>query len=127
MGRLEAQYSPAFVRDAKRLRKKHVDDTALAGVIDLIVRNTPEALERLRRRHRMHTLAGNWAGSNECHVANTGILVYSFIRDPQTAGHLTHGNPSTCEVIDAWRRVARSPLNSVLPPKNRGLSHRREA
>lgn len=75
MGRLEAQHSPAFVRDAKRLRKKHVDDTALAGVIDLIVRNTPEALERLRRRHRMHTLAGNWTGSNERHIANTGILV----------------------------------------------------
>ena len=71
MGRLEAQYSPAFVRDAKRLRKKHIDDTVLAGVIDPIVRNTPEALERLRRRHRMHTLAGNWAGSNERHVANT--------------------------------------------------------
>lgn len=75
MGRLEAQYSPAFVRDAKRLRKKHVDDTALAGVIDPIARDTPEALERLQRRHRMHTLAGNWAGSNERHVANTGILV----------------------------------------------------
>ena len=72
MGRLEAQHSPAFVRDAKRLRKKHVDDTALAGVIDLIARDTPE---RLRRRHRMHTLAGNWAGSNKRHVANTGILV----------------------------------------------------
>lgn len=75
MGRLEAQHSPAFVRDAKRLRKKHVDDTALAGVIDPIARDTPEALERLQRRHRMHTLAGNWAGSNERHVANTGILV----------------------------------------------------
>ena len=75
MGRLEAQYSPAFVRDAKRLRKKHVDDTALAGVIDPIARDTPEVLERPQRRHRMHTLAGNWAGSNERHVANTGILV----------------------------------------------------
>lgn len=71
MGRLEAQYSPAFVRDAKRLRKKHIDDTVLAGVIDLMVRNTPEALGQLRCRHRMHTLAGNWAGSNERHVANT--------------------------------------------------------
>lgn len=75
MGRLEAQHSPAFVRDAKRLRKKHVDDTALAGVIDPIARDTPEVLERPQRRHRMHTLAGNWAGSNERHVANTGILV----------------------------------------------------
>ena len=71
MGRLEAQYSPAFVRDAKRLRKKHIDDTVLAGVIDLMVRDTPEVLERPQRRHRMHTLAGNWAGSNERHVANT--------------------------------------------------------
>ena len=75
MGRLEVQHSSAFVRDTKKLRKKHVDDTALAGVIDPIAIDTPEALERLRRRHRMHTLAGNWAGSNECHVANTGILV----------------------------------------------------
>ena len=75
MGRLETQHSPAFVRDAKRLRKKHIDDTVLAGVIDLMVRNTPEALGQLRCRHRMHTLTGNWAGSNECHVANTGILV----------------------------------------------------
>lgn len=116
MGRLEAQYSSAFVRDAKRLRKKHVDDTALAGVIDPIARNTPEALERLRRRLRMHTLAGNWAGSNECHVANTGILVYSFIRDPQTAGHLTHGNPSTCEVIERLAESRSVTLEFSSPP-----------
>ena len=41
-------------------------------MIDLIVENTPETLEELRRRHCMHTLSGSWAGSNERHVCNVG-------------------------------------------------------
>ena len=72
MGRLKTQFTNTFIRDAKRLRKKHIDDTPLAEVIDLLVENTPETLEELRRRHRMHTLSGSWAGSNECHVCNVG-------------------------------------------------------
>lgn len=72
MARLEAQFSPSFARDIKRLDKKHVDDAPLAEVIDLILENTPEALETLRRRHRMHLLSGGWAGSSECHVCNAG-------------------------------------------------------
>ena len=72
MARLEAQFSQAFRRDLKRLDRRHVDDAPLAEVIDLIIENTPEALETLRRRHRMHTLRGEWAGSSECHVCNAG-------------------------------------------------------
>ena len=55
-----------------------IDEGELAAVIDLIVENTPEALEELRRRHRMHTLQGAWRGSSECHVANAGdwLLVW---------------------------------------------------
>lgn len=59
MGRLKTQFTNTFIRDAKRLRKKYIDDTPLAEVIDLIVENTPETLEELRRRHRMHTLSGS--------------------------------------------------------------------
>lgn len=72
MGRLKTQFTNTFIRDAKRLRKKYIDDMPLAEVIDLIVENTPETLEELRRRHCMHTLSGSWAGSNECHVCNVG-------------------------------------------------------
>ena len=72
MAKLQAQFSPSFQRDLKRLDKKHVDDAPLAEVIDLIIQNTPESLSELRRRHRMHTLSGNWAGSSECHVCNAG-------------------------------------------------------
>lgn len=72
VGRLEVQFTPSFQRDLKRLRKRHVDDAPLAEVIDLIIENTPEALDELRRRHRMHSLSGVWCGSAECHVCNAG-------------------------------------------------------
>lgn len=79
MARLQAQLSPAFIKDAKRLRKRHVDDEPLVEVIDLILENTDESLATLRRRHRMHTLTGAWSGSNECHVANAGdwLLIWT--------------------------------------------------
>ena len=72
MPRLEAQFSLGFARDIKRLKKKRVDIVCLSEVIDLIIENTPSSLETLKRRHRMHTLSGKWAGSSECHVCNAG-------------------------------------------------------
>lgn len=76
--RLRAAFAPSFSRDLKRVRRRGLDEGELAVGIDLIVENTPEALEELRRRHRMHTLKGAWRGSNECHVANAGdwLLVW---------------------------------------------------
>lgn len=59
MGRLKAQFSSTFQRDLKRLDKKHIDDTPLAEVIDLIIENTLSAQGELRRRHRMHVLSGS--------------------------------------------------------------------
>lgn len=72
MARLEAQFSPTFRRDLKRLDKKHIDDAPLVEVIDLIIENSASALSELKRRHRMHTLSGAWSGSSECHVCNAG-------------------------------------------------------
>lgn len=83
MARLRAQFSPSFRRDLKRLDKKHIDDAPLAEVIDLIIENTPSSLDELRRRHRMHTLSGTWAGSSECHVCNAGdwLLIWRVSGD----------------------------------------------
>lgn len=72
MGKLEAQFSPTFRRDLKRLDKQHIDDAPLAEVIDLIIENSPESIAELKRHHRMHTLSGSWSGSRECHVCNAG-------------------------------------------------------
>lgn len=56
----------------KRLKKKRVDTSPLAEVIRLVCENTPESCSELRRRHNMHSLRGEWADSEECHVANVG-------------------------------------------------------
>lgn len=69
---LRAEFTPQFQRDSKRLKKKHVDLEPLKVLVDLVLQNTPESLEELRRRHTMHELKGEWSGSRECHVDNAG-------------------------------------------------------
>lgn len=61
-----------YARDLKRLRKRHIDIEPLDEVMRLILDNTVESIEELKRRHNMHTLSGEWSGSNECHIANAG-------------------------------------------------------
>ena len=67
-----AEFTPQFQRDSKRLKARHVDLAPLKSLVNLVLQNTPEALEELRQRHRMHDLKGSWAGSRECQMANAG-------------------------------------------------------
>jgi mRNA interferase YafQ len=69
---LQPEYTPTFKKDIKRLTKKHQDTYPLRIVIELILENSPNALDELKRHHSMHVLRGKWAGSNECHVADAG-------------------------------------------------------
>ena len=69
---LRVAYTAKFQRDVKRLKKRHANLVQLEELINLVAKNTPEALDELRRRHNMHDLKGEWAGSRECHVANAG-------------------------------------------------------
>ncbi len=70
--KLKATFMPSFSRDLKKIRKRRLDERDLHIVINLIIENTSESREELRRRHQMHSLKGAWRGSSECHVANTG-------------------------------------------------------
>lgn len=76
MAKLKAQFAPSFSRDVKRLAKKHVDMCPLSEVIDLIIENTPESIETLKRRHDMHMFVGNWSGvpSATCATLEIGFL-----------------------------------------------------
>ncbi len=76
---LVSEFAPIFLRDIKRLQKKHKDTSQLRTVITLILENTTETREELIRHHRMHTLSGAWSGSSECHVCNAGdwLLVWA--------------------------------------------------
>lgn len=80
---LEPEYTPRFNRDIKRLRKKRIDTAPLRQVVRLILDDTVESIEELKRRHNMHTLSGEWKGSNECHVANAGdwLLIWCTTDD----------------------------------------------
>lgn len=80
MGRLTAGFSAAFSGDLKKKavrRKWNLDE--LRKLIDLVLENTPESMEVLRRRHNMHRLTGNWAGRSECRVTNSGdwLVIWS--------------------------------------------------
>ena len=80
MARLTADFSSAFSRDLKKkARNRGWDLSELKSVIDLVLENSPDALEVLRHRHNMHSLTGNWAGRKECHVANAGdwLVIWS--------------------------------------------------
>ena len=69
---LELEYSAHFLRDYKRARKKHKDVSLVDEVIKLIEKDDKSSKKKLKSRHKMHTLTGEWAGSFECHVANVG-------------------------------------------------------
>lgn len=86
MGALVADYSPAFARDLKKkARRRGWDLGLLREVISLILENTPQSLATLRRRHNMHSLSGEWRGSQECHVANAGDWLVIWADDGVTA------------------------------------------
>ena len=61
-------------KDAKRLKAKHVDLAPMKHPINLVLQNTPEALEELRRRHSTHDPmeAGPAAGSVTWPMSATG-------------------------------------------------------
>lgn len=86
MARLTAEFSAAFSRDLKKKAKRRNWNLAeLQRLIDLVLENTPESMEVLRRRHNMHRLSGSWAGRSECHVANSGDWLVVWSSDGKVA------------------------------------------
>lgn len=80
MGRLSAEFSTAFSRDLKKkAKRRNWNLEELRRLIDLVLENTSESQEILKRRHNMHRLSGSWTGRSECHVANSGdwLVIWS--------------------------------------------------
>lgn len=93
MGRLLADFTPTFGRDLKKkARRRGWDLAELQEVVDLVLENSVESLETLRRRHGMHALSGNWKGSRECHVANAGDWLVIWSDDGVTASFQRTGS-----------------------------------
>lgn len=51
--------------------------------MQLVLDDTPESRDELARRHGMHRLKGEWAGREECPVANAGdwLLIWLVVGD----------------------------------------------
>ncbi len=79
---LKLSFSSHFQRDLKALDKKHVDDTPLCDVLELIAEDSKKSKHELKTRHKMHKLKGDWEGNFECHIANIGdwLLIWR-VRD----------------------------------------------
>lgn len=88
---LRAEYTKAFERDVNRLKRRHADLADLKEVIRLVLEDTGEARETLRRRHRAHTLTGDLAGVMECHVGNAGDWLAIWVRGDGVAVFMRTG------------------------------------
>ena len=89
---LKPEYTTAFQRDVKKLKRKHADMASLKEVIRLVLEDTAESKETLRRRHRAHSLTGDLAGVLECHVGNAADHLLIWIRDDGTAVFMRTGS-----------------------------------
>ena len=89
---LKPDYTAAFQRDIKKLNRKHTDLRPLKEVIRLVLEDTADSKEVLRRRHRAHTLTGDLNGVLECHIGNAGDWLLLWIRDDGTAMFMRTGS-----------------------------------
>ena len=119
MIRLTADFSAAFSRDLKKkAKRRNWDLNELQKLIDLVLENTPESLEILKRRHNMNRLSGSWAGRNECHVANFVVpqlwqnaLASSSLR--MCSGVFLHSRNASISVTPLLRRNSSSTISSA--------------
>ncbi|RAX21499.1 type II toxin-antitoxin system mRNA interferase toxin, RelE/StbE family [Actinomyces sp. Z5] len=70
----EIAYRPAFLRDVKRLKRKHNNMDALKIAIQAVAQRRTDWL----KRHRDHQLTGNLAAYRELHIAADWLLLYSI-------------------------------------------------
>ena len=73
---LKIQFSAAFKKDYKRLKKRGYNLAVLDHAIAIIASG-----EKLPESYRDHALVGNYIGCHECHIASDWLLVYEIIEN----------------------------------------------
>lgn len=72
----QLDFTTAFSRDLKRIKKRGYDVSRLGKVVNVI-----QAGDQLDAKHRDHALTGNWNGYRECHIQPDWLLVYRIYED----------------------------------------------
>ena len=85
---LDVRYSTRFKRDFKLCARRGYDLELLQSIIDTLRIPAP-----LPEKNKDHTLTGDWAGYQECHVLPDWLLIYRVVDDElQLARTGTHSD-----------------------------------
>ena len=68
---LKIEYSAAFKKDFKKIKKRGFNTTHLEKVIELLVEQ-----KHLPSKYKDHALIGNYKGFRECHLQSDWLLIY---------------------------------------------------
>jgi len=73
---LKIVYTNQFLKDSKLMKKRNLDLSKLAEVINLLVTG-----DVLPERYKDHPLQGKYSSKRECHIQPDWLLVYSVVGD----------------------------------------------
>ena len=76
MMKYAVKYTSQFKRDLKKAKKQGKDIDHLFDVIEQLANGAV-----LPVTYRDHSLAGNYKGCRECHIAPDWLLIYDYIDD----------------------------------------------
>ena len=85
----EFAYTQKFLRDVKKMKKKHFDLIMLDQVLDDLA-NYNSAL--LKRKYRKHQSKGRWSEYEELHVDADWLLVYKHDKNRMVLTLMTTGS-----------------------------------
>lgn len=85
----EFAYTQKFLRDVKKIKKKHFDLSMLDQVLDDLT-NYNSAL--LKRKYRKQQLKGRWSEYEELHVDADWLLVYKHDKNRMVLTLMTAGS-----------------------------------
>lgn len=76
MSKYKIDFTTAFSKDLKRVKKRGYNHKLMKDVVDKLQNG-----EKLPPKYRDHALTGNWDDFRECHIQPDWLLVYRVYED----------------------------------------------
>ena len=76
MSKFKIDFTNAFSKDLKRVKKRGYDLKLMKDVVDILQNG-----EQLPSKYKDHKLTGNWKDFKECHIQPDWLLVYRVYED----------------------------------------------
>ena len=76
MSKYQLDFTNAFAKDLKKIKKRGYDLTLMNEVVTQLQEG-----KQLDAKYKDHPLTGNWKGFRDCHIAPDWVLVYRIYKD----------------------------------------------